>query len=135
MGESIIVTNRSGQHSSVPESVLEALAGAPQGSVLDGELVTSGGDVAYWVFDLLQFGSSVFRDKGYLERYQDLDALVSQLAEPVRLVPLATTSKDKRALFDRLSKARAEGIVFKQQDAPYTAAGRRQAGPRGSTSS
>jgi bifunctional non-homologous end joining protein LigD len=121
VGEEIVCTNRSGQHSAnVPQDVLDALADAPHGSILDGELVTRDGEVAYWVFDLLQFGDSDLRAKGYFDRYQELDALAGELRDPIRLVPLATTTKEKKALFDRLSKARAEGIVFKQKKAAYT---------------
>lgn len=121
VGDSVLVTNRSGQHSSAPASVLEALAAAPPGTVLDGELVTSSGEPIYWVFDLLQFGTTDLRSSDYLARYQDLDALVDELGGPIRLVPLAVSSQDKRALFERLRAARAEGIVFKRKDAPYTA--------------
>src|SRR5262249_43226661 len=70
VGESIVVTNRSGQHSSVPESIIEALSAAPHGTILDGEVVTADGDVKYWVFDLLQFGSNDLRKSGYFDRYQ-----------------------------------------------------------------
>lgn len=120
VGDSVIVTNRSGQHSSAPKAVLDALAEAPHGTVLDGELVTDAGEVVYWAFDLLQFGSTDLRAHGYFDRYQELDALVEELRAPIRLVPIATTTKDKRALFDKLTKAHAEGIVFKKRDAPYT---------------
>ncbi|MDF2695387.1 MAG: cdc9 [Labilithrix sp.] len=120
VGETVIVTNRSGHHSSAPASLLEVLAGAPRGTVLDGELVTADGAVVYWVFDLLRHGTADLRAKPYLDRYQELDALVEELRDPVRLVPAAANAKDKRALFEKLSAARAEGIVFKRRDAPYT---------------
>jgi len=120
VGEEVIVTNRSGQHSTAPKVVLDALANAPQGTVIDGELVTRDGDINYWVFDLLQFGSDDLRKNPYLDRYQHLDALAEELGDPVHLVPMATTTKEKHALFKRLSSARAEGIVFKRADAPYT---------------
>ena len=121
VGETIVVTNRSGQHSAVPPEVLEVLANAPHGTIVDGELVRVGGETTYWVFDLLQHGAVDLRTEPYLERFQELDALVDQLADPVRLVPLMATAKEKRALFEKLSAARAEGIVFKRKDAPYTA--------------
>lgn len=120
VGEAVVVTNRAGQHSSVPREVLDVLGDAARGSVLDGELVAADGEVVYWVFDLLQHGRDDLRKKPYLDRYQELDALVEELRDPVRLVPLAATTKEKRALYTKLSKARAEGIVFKRRDAPYT---------------
>lgn len=120
VGETVVVTNRSGQLSSAPGEVLEVLANAPHGTILDGELVRTGGETTYWVFDLLQHGSADLRSEPYLERFQELDALVDQLTAPVRLVPLMTTPEEKRALFEKLSAARAEGIVFKLRSAPYT---------------
>jgi bifunctional non-homologous end joining protein LigD len=117
--DEVIVTNRGGQHSSAPKIVLDALANAPHGSVIDGELVTRDGDINYWVFDLLQFGTDDLRKKPYLDRYQQLDALAEELGDPVRLVPMAATEKEKRALYKRLTAASAEGIVFKKSDAAY----------------
>lgn len=118
--EELIVTNRSGQHSSMPRALLEVLAEAPRGSVLDGELVSTKGEAIYWVFDLLQHGAHDLRGAPYLDRYQELDALIDQLRDPIRLVPTAVDAQDKRALYQKLAAARAEGIVFKRSDAPYT---------------
>jgi bifunctional non-homologous end joining protein LigD len=119
--DSLVITNRAGQHSSAPREILEVLADAPKGTVLDGELVSTKSGTTYWVFDLLQHGTADLRTKGYLDRYQELDALVDELRDPVRLVPAAATPSDKRALYAKLRAARSEGIVFKRRDAPYTA--------------
>lgn len=115
--ESVVATNRSGEVTELASAeLLSCLAEAPRGSVLDGELV---GD-EYHVFDLLQHGTQDLRTTGYLDRWLELDALVDQLSGPVRLVALARTEAEKRALFARLEAERAEGIVFKRRGAPYT---------------
>lgn len=115
--EAVVATNRAGEVTELASAeLLSCLAEAAPGSVLDGELV--GGE--YHVFDLLQHGTQDLRRTGYLDRWLELDALVDQLSGPVRLVAVARTEAEKRALFARLEADRAEGIVFKQKDAPYT---------------
>ena len=49
------------------------------------------------------------------------DEIEPGLSEPVRVLESATTTKQKRALYERLQQNSAEGIVFKRKDAPYTA--------------
>lgn len=115
--ETVVATNRAGEVTELASAeLLSCLAEAAPGSILDGELV--GGE--YHVFDLLQHGTQDLRGTGYLDRWLELDALVDQLSGPVRLVAVARTEPEKRALFARLEAERAEGIVFKQKDAPYT---------------
>lgn len=117
VGEEVVATNRSGQVTAFAgKELLAALAEAPRGTVIDGELVGA----EYFAFDLLQHGTEDLRKKGYLDRYQELDALLDQLTGPLRLVPTAASEAEKRALLARLEKERGEGIVFKKRDAPYS---------------
>lgn len=112
----VVATNRAGEVTELASAeLLSCLAEATPGSILDGELV--GGE--YHAFDLLQHGTQDLRGAGYLDRWLELDALVDQLSGPVRLVAVARTEAEKRALFARLEAERAEGIVFKRRDAPY----------------
>lgn len=120
VGEEIVGTNRQGQVTAVHEAVLASIAEAPRGTVIDGELVTRGDELCYWAFDLLQHGDEDLRKLAYSDRYSELDALLEELPGPVKLVPSAWKKDDKRALLERLKKERAEGIVFKKRDAPYT---------------
>src|SRR5688500_16438429 len=54
VGEEVIATNRQGQVTSVERALLECLAEAPRGTVVDGEYCAAGdGGVCYWAFDLL----------------------------------------------------------------------------------
>ncbi len=110
-------TNRNGQETSVPNSVLDGGDSLPEGTILDGELIAG----TYHVFDVLRVGSDDVTKRGYRERHTLLaDYLEPGFSGPMELVSLATTSKEKRALHTRLNDARSEGIVFKKLDAPYT---------------
>ena len=113
----VIVTNRDGQHTTkVDARAFDGLAYLPHGTLVDGELLDDG----YWLFDVLQFGDADVRQRGYLERWTLLDGeLEPALTGDIRVVPIATGKSAKRALHDRLLVAGAEGVVFKQRDAPY----------------
>lgn len=119
VGDELVVTNRDGQKTTkVDMSRLAGLEYLPPGTIVDGELLDDG----YWLFDMLQWGEDDIRDRGYLERWE----LLENEAEPalsgdIRVVPIARGKKAKRALHDKLRAVGAEGIVFKNKDAPYTA--------------
>lgn len=117
-GAELIVTNRDGQRTSVDGRVFEGLTYLPHGTVVDGELL----DDTYWLFDVLQLAGEDVRQRGYLERWGLLDGeLEPALTGCVRVLPVAAGAAAKRSLHDQLRRARAEGIVFKARDAPYTA--------------
>ena len=114
----VLPTNRSGQKTNAPAHVLAGLTHLPNGTVVDGEIV---GD-EYWLFDVLEFAGKDVTSCGYAERFAILtDEIEPGLSEPVRVLESATTTKQKRGLYERLQQNSAEGIVFKRKDAPYTA--------------
>jgi bifunctional non-homologous end joining protein LigD len=114
-------TNRSGQKTSIAEHILDGVSELPHGTIIDGEVVNVDGSVTYILFDVLQIGEEDVREHGYLARWQRLDEdLEPGLSGPIRIIECARTPKEKRSLHDRLAAARAEGIVFKRKDAPYT---------------
>ena len=57
----------------------------------------------------------------YLERYQILRELVHPYSDTLKFVKTAWSTNTKQIMFDRLKRERAEGVVFKLADAPYTA--------------
>ncbi len=129
--EGLLATNRSGQETSLPSKVANTIARAvkdgdvPVGTILDGELCAA--PEVYWVFDLLALGDETeVREEEYVDRYDRLEGYLP-LGKNIKLVPIAYESDEKQALFDRLMAQNAEGIVFKQADAPY-AAGRPSSG-------
>lgn len=119
VGAEVVATNRAGQVTQVPQQVLDALAAAPAGTVLDGELCAGDGGPLYWLFDMLQHRDDDLRGLGYHERYARLTAAAQGLAGPVKVVATARSEADKRALYRKLEGDRAEGIVFKRAAAPY----------------
>jgi bifunctional non-homologous end joining protein LigD len=116
--QSTFGTNRHGEKTNVPDAVVEGASFLPPGTILDGELL----DDAYLVFDVLALGGEDLRALSGLERWQRLsDEVEPGLSEPVSVVAVAITTKQKQALHKRLVSKRAEGIVFKRTDAAYRA--------------
>lgn len=107
--------NRKGLAVGLPDGVFKDAEEFAESFTLDGESI---GDVVF-SFDLLDVAGDDLRKKGFAERFK----ILREISEPgdIQLVPLAVTEKEKRALFDRVKKARGEGVVFKRLDAPYTA--------------
>ncbi len=86
--------------------------------LIDGEEVR--GD-AYYVFDLLENDGEDLRLHPYILRYQQLQNLMqfAAIEGAIVLSPLATTTREKRALLDQLRAAGREGVVIKDLTAPY----------------
>ncbi|MEQ1503369.1 MAG: WGR domain-containing protein [Myxococcota bacterium] len=115
--DEILVTNRSGQPTAIRPAVVAGLGYLPAGTIVDGEVV---GD-ELWLFDVLKVGDDDLRGQGYLDRWGVLDGdLEPALSGGIRVLPVVTGKAAKRSLVDRLIAARAEGVVFKDRDAPYT---------------
>ena len=119
VGAEVVGTNRTGQVTSVAQPVLSAVAAAPAGTVLDGELVAGEDGQVYWLFDMLQHSDEDLRALAYVDRYARLSAAMKDLGGPVKVVATARGEADKRALHRKLEAERAEGIVFKRASAPY----------------
>jgi len=114
----LVATNRGGEATGLEPKIAATAAKLPSGTILDGELVSGGKGPTYWVFDLIEHDAEDLREEEYLVRYGWL--LELGLKAPFRVVPTARTTKAKRSLLRKLETARAEGIVFKRADAPYT---------------
>ena len=120
IGEQIRASNRAGQLTTIHASIVAALESVPRKTVIDGELVAGEDGPVYWLFDVLHIGGEDLRGLGYLERWQRLDAEIEPAIDhPIRILDYAQGHKAKRALYERLRAAKAEGIVFKRHDAPY----------------
>lgn len=85
--------------------------------LIDGEEV---GDTLH-VFDMLTYGSIDLRNDPYKKRYNILKKVIEKTEScAFKLVPLAVTEAEKRALYEKLKKEGKEGIVFKLLAAPFT---------------
>jgi len=115
--EGLVATQRDGKVTQLAsKTALSGLGYLPHGTIVDGEVM---GD-AYWLFDVLQLAGDDVRERGYLERWELLEnELEPALSGDARVLTVATGKKQKRALHDKLRKANAEGIVFKQRESPY----------------
>ncbi|HEY4220962.1 MAG TPA: hypothetical protein VGO62_06460 [Myxococcota bacterium] len=115
----MLASNRNGAASDkVSSAQLAGLAGLPEGTIVDGEVMPDG---SYWLFDVLSLGHSDVTQVGYEDRWLILaDELADALAGDIHVLAIAR-GKDKRALYHKLVQASAEGIVFKSRAAPYTA--------------
>ena len=115
--DGLVATQRDGKVTQLAGNALGGLAYLPHGTIIDGEILGN----AYWLFDVLQLAGDDVRDRGYRERWDILaNELEPALTDEVRVLQIATGKKQKRALHDKLRKANAEGLVFKDREAPYT---------------
>ena len=119
--------NRLGLSVALPKTLEAEVANFPLDVILDGEAV---GD-EYHAFDVLLVGNDKMGGCRYADRHLRLmNVLVSFQHRHIQMAKTAITIEQKRELFDALKKANAEGVVFKQVDAPYIAGGPASGGPQ-----
>src|SRR5581483_4428019 len=110
--------NRLGLSVALPKTLEADIAQCPLDVILDGECV---GDT-FHCFDALLVEDDEIGGCRYAERHLRLiNLLASFQHRHIQLTQTAFTKGQKRELFDALKKANAEGVVFKQVDAPYIA--------------
>ena len=116
-GQDVTGINRRGIECGIPESIRDAAGSIPHDFLIDGEAV---GDIHH-VFDLLEIGGSDIRHIPYRERLIKLAQLLAH-GKKTGIQWVRTTSGylAKCRAFDRLREERAEGVVFKRIDAPYS---------------
>ena len=99
-------------------------------SLVPGEQI---GDDLY-VYDLLAYKGTDLRELPYRERYVHLlNAIASTPSHHENcfvLVGVAWTEAEKRAMLAKLRKENAEGVVFKDANAPYTPGRPNSGGPQ-----
>lgn len=128
-GADVVGVNRKGLTVGLPQPLADAAAAASPYStfVLDGEAV---GDVLY-VFDALEMNGEFLSGLPYAYRHKKAAEVVIALnSEYIRIVPLAVTPAEKRALFKDIKARNGEGLVFKDMKAPYTADRPASGGPQ-----
>jgi bifunctional non-homologous end joining protein LigD len=125
-GAEINGINRLGLFVGVPETIAAAARKLPVDCVVDGEAV---GETLH-VFDLLKIDGSGIQGQPYRYRYRQLGDLVGKAAGCISLVPTALTKAEKALAFCTFKAMRAEGVVFKQLDASYTAGRPASGGPQ-----
>ena len=122
-----VATQRQGKPCAVPAALVTAAEAIAGTFLVDGELV---GD-KYWVFDLLRANGTEWRHRPYGNRLEALTALLgSPTVGALHLAPTAFGQKDVRTMYAALKTRNAEGIVFKDRCAPYTAGRPNSGGPQ-----
>lgn len=115
-GQTITGINRRGLVCGVPQPIHEAACAIESDFLLDGEAV---GDVLH-AFDVLEIDGKDLRQIPYRERLVELLNLIAKGHQrQLRFVETRFGSIAKRGLMRRLEQERAEGIVFKELEAPY----------------
>lgn len=109
--------NRKGLIVGLASTVLKEAQQYPNDFLIDGEAV---GDILY-AFDLLEINAYCIRSLPYEHRLDQLYDLVGLFPlSHIKVVDPAYESKEKISLLNQLKGLKAEGVVFKRLDAPYT---------------
>ena len=119
--------NRLGLAVALPEPLHRDAAACDLDFTLDGEAM---GDTLC-CFDMLQIGGEDLRGLRYTDRYvRMMNLLASFQRSSITMVETHFTAGQKREAFNRLKFDNAEGVVFKQIDAPYMAGRPASGGPQ-----
>lgn len=116
-GDTVTGTNRKGLSVEIPDTIKKDALKIGRNFKLDGEQI---GDVLY-IFDILELDGKDMKNKSYDDRFASLLSLFDEKYTHISPVKTAYGCKEKRDLYDRLVKDHAEGIVFKDRFAHYTA--------------
>jgi bifunctional non-homologous end joining protein LigD len=109
--------NRRGLQVALPGMIAESANALPGSFIIDGEAV---GDTLH-AFDLLEEDGRDLRPRAYRYRFGRLTLLLAiHRSKHIRAVDTMATADGKRTLFERLRNGGAEGVVFKDPDAPHT---------------
>ena len=112
VGDTITGINRKGLSIALPQSIAESAAAIRSPCILDGEAV---GDQ---------------RTRPYSKRHEALFKLIDEGVGSIDWVETYCREASKRDAFDRLVRERAEGVVLKHVDAPYTPGRLASGGPQ-----
>jgi len=125
-GTAIIGINRRGLAVALPETIRQAVADLPCDVLLDGEAI---GDTLH-VFDIIEAGGNDLRQTRYLDRHATLLKLLPLGHPNIPWVSTAIDPNDKVETYEELRLTGAEGLVFKDINAPYTPGRPNSGGPQ-----
>ena len=115
-GSNVIGINRRGRVVAIPAPIHRAVSEIEEDFLIDGEAV---GDVLH-AFDLLEFEGKDLRSMRYLDRNAALMLLLTGSPLPLRVVCSNFSPADKHEMFHSLRQFGAEGVVFKELEAPFS---------------
>ena len=114
----VIGANRKGLVVPLPRAMADELLqiDAQHGTIrVDGEII---GEVLY-VFDLHIVQGEGLQTLPWIERLRRAELALAG-CQHLKVVPVAVTTAEKRALWDRVKSAHGEGLVFKRMSSPVT---------------
>ncbi|MCW8129363.1 MAG: WGR domain-containing protein [Planctomycetota bacterium] len=126
VGDEVTGINRRGLTVGLPESIVQAAQALRSDCVIDGEAV---GDRLH-AFDCLRRGNSPLEKLAYRDRWRILLELVGGRRGAIEVLPTAAETGDKRDLLRFLCERKAEGVVLKNRNAPYTPGRPASGGPQ-----
>ena len=119
--------NKLGLTVGVPETVVRTAKDLHGDYVMDGESI---GDYLH-AFDLLFLNGRDLRGESYNRRYTALlNLLAGGLPKHIKAVTCWVDPMDKASWLRSFKEDKAEGVVFKRLDAPYTAGRPNSGGPQ-----
>lgn len=107
--------NKKGVKVALPKKIASNVKKIPTLTV-DGEEVGE----HLFVFDCLNYNGQDLKELPYLERLKIMDSLSFE-GKNISVVYTAYTTKEKKALYEKLKEENKEGIVFKRKDSSYQA--------------
>jgi bifunctional non-homologous end joining protein LigD len=124
----LIGANKKGQSIALAQTIANDAMSVAVSFVIAGEAM--GDD--FYAHGMLELGSDDLRPLPYKQSYAMLQRFLSEepILPHIKLVETAWTTAEKRAMYRRLKAERAEGIVFKKVDAPFTAGRPNSGGPQ-----
>jgi len=115
---SVTGINKKGLIVAVPETIARTAVELAGYFVMDGEAI---GDYLH-AFDLLSLNGEDLRPKPYRQRYVALlNLLAGGMPKHIKVVSCWVDPIDKASWLRTFKEQKAEGVVFKLMDAPYTA--------------
>jgi bifunctional non-homologous end joining protein LigD len=115
-GNQIEGWNKRGQSTSIPTGLMSALLALPVSHfILDGEFERT----VYHCWDLLQAEDVDLTEYTYRSRYEVLKVFAS--CPSITILPSWTSADEKERIVFELWRNGAEGVVFKDTEAPYKA--------------
>ena len=115
--EAIAAVNKLKGFTDIPENVRVALLELGQSVHIDGEII---GETLH-CFDIVEKGGTSLADKTCLTRFTQLvKVLTGKTGTGLELVPMATSTEEKHALYARIKAEGGEGLVYKRLRSTYT---------------
>lgn len=112
--DSVVVgSNKRGFITSISQAIHDGLTN-------QFNVVTDGEDMGdhYFVFDVLEFNGIDYSNIGFGDRSKLLNEL--NLGQNIHIVPVARTTAEKLALYNKVQEEGGEGLVFKLANEPST---------------